>query len=275
MAEFTVRPEVVPRTVMVSSISSTTSFVGVSVKFAVPLASPAAIVMSNAVTVSKSTAVAVPLPATFARTVVAEPSVVEPSNVAVTVIVVAPSPSPTLLSSTVSVIEVGVPSSSVRLIVSEFTVRPVDVPLTVMVSSSSSSVSSVGVSVKVPVPLAAPAAIEMLKDDTAAKSTTFPDVPLCDTLTLTVLAAANRVVPSTVAVTVIVVSPSPSPTSLSSTVSVIVSGAPSSSVIVPSTLSAVATTPLARRDRRVRRVAPRHHHPSRPTRPPCRPSPTR
>ena len=66
---------------------------------------------------SKSTAVAVPLPATLTRTVVAEPSVVEPSNVAVTVIVVAPSPSPTLLSFTVSVIEVGTPSSSVRLIV--------------------------------------------------------------------------------------------------------------------------------------------------------------
>ena len=112
-----------------------------------------------------------------------------------------------------------------------------------MVSSVSSSVSSVGVSVKVAAPLAAPAAMEMSKDDTAAKSTA-PAVPLPATLTLTVFASANRVVPSTVAVTVIVVAPSPSPTSSSSTVSVIVSGAPSSSVIVPSTLSAVATTPL-------------------------------
>ena len=142
----------------------------------------------------------------------------------------------------VSLIEsVGALSSSVRLIVAEFTVRLPDTPLTVIVSSVSSAVSSVGVSVKVSVSLSAPAAISMSKDDTAAKSTAVA-VPLPDTLTRTVLAPANRVVPSTVAVTVIVVAPSPSPTALSSTVSVIEVGAASSSVTVPVPVPALEET---------------------------------
>ena len=102
--------------------------------------------------------------------------------------------------------ELGAASSSVNVIVSEFTVRPLDVPPTVTVSSVSSNASSVGLSVNVPVPLVAPAAIETSKADTGAKSTA-PAVPLPDTLTRTVLASANRVAPSTVAVTVRVVAP--------------------------------------------------------------------
>ena len=77
------------------------------------------------------------------------------------------------------------------MIVAEFTVRLPEAPLTVTVSSVSSAVSSVGVSVKVFVPLSASAAIEMLKDDTVAKSTADA-VPLPATLTLTVVAWANR-----------------------------------------------------------------------------------
>ena len=164
-----------------------------------------------------------------------------PSTVAVTVIVVAPSSSLTVSSFTVSMIEVGAASSSVRLIVAEFTVRPDEVPLTVIVSLVSSTASSVGVSVKVSLPLAIPAAISMSKDDTAAKSTAVA-VPLPATLTLTVLSSANRVVPSTVAVTVIVVAPSSSLTVSSSTVSVIEVGAASLSVIVPVPVPAVVET---------------------------------
>ena len=85
--------------------------------------------------------------------------------------VVAPSPSLTASSFTVSVIEVGAASSSVNVIVSEFTVRLPEVPLTVIVSLVSSTASFVGVSVKVSVSLSAPAAISMSNDDTAAKST--------------------------------------------------------------------------------------------------------
>ena len=70
-------------------------------------------------------------------------------------------------------------------------------------------------------------------------------MPLAATLTVTVLGPRRTgSCRSTVAVTVIVVALSPSPTSASSTVSVIVSGASSSSVIVPSTLSELAMTPL-------------------------------
>ena len=57
-------------------------------------------------------------------------------------IVVAPSSSATLLSFTVSVIE-GVASSSVNVIVAEFTVRLPDEPLTVTVSLVSSTASFV------------------------------------------------------------------------------------------------------------------------------------
>ena len=115
---------------------------------------------------------------------------------------------------------VGSGSSSVRLIVAEFTIRPADVPLTVIVSS---------VSVRRVVRRRQregfvlahrpPAAISMLKSDTAAKSTAVA-VPLPATLTLTVVASANCVVPFTVAFTVIVVAPSFSATLLSFTDSV-------------------------------------------------------
>ena len=112
VAGFTVRLPEAPLTVMVSSVSSVVSSVGVSVNVPVLLAAPAAISMSKSVTAAKSTAVVVPLPATLTVTVVAAPNRVAPSTVAVTVIVVAPSPSPTLPSSTVNVIE-GVASLSV------------------------------------------------------------------------------------------------------------------------------------------------------------------
>ena len=121
----------------------------------VPLSALAAIVMLNDGTAAKSTAPAVPLPATLTWTVLGSTNRPVPFKVAVTMIVVAPSPSPTLLSSTVSVIEVVLPSSSVRLILAEFTGRLPDVPLTVIVSSASSAVSLIGVNVKASLALSA------------------------------------------------------------------------------------------------------------------------
>ena len=59
-------------------------------------------------------------------------------------------------------------SSSVSVIVAEATVRPVDVPATVIVSSPSTTESSVGVSVNVAVPLVWPFVTVTSKSDTAA-----------------------------------------------------------------------------------------------------------
>ena len=59
-------------------------------------------------------------------------------------------------------------SSSVSVIVADSTVRPVEAPLTEIVSSSSTIESSVGVSVNVAVPLVSPAAMSMSKPVTAA-----------------------------------------------------------------------------------------------------------
>ena len=59
-------------------------------------------------------------------------------------------------------------SSSVSFGVAPWTVRSVEVPATVKVSSPSTRVSAVGVSVNVPVPLVCPAVIVMSKPVTAA-----------------------------------------------------------------------------------------------------------
>ena len=88
-------------------------------------------------------------------------------NAAVTVTVVADAPSETFAGFTVRLIA-GAPSSSVRVTEVPFTVRPVDVPSTLIVSSPSISVSFVGVSVKVALPLPAQAAMVTSKPATAA-----------------------------------------------------------------------------------------------------------
>ena len=84
-----------------------------------------------------------------------------------TVTVVAPALSATLSGFAVRVRAVGAASSSVIVISSSVTVRPAEVPETWIVSFPSTSASLAGVSVKLPVPLASPAAIVIVKFDTA------------------------------------------------------------------------------------------------------------
>ena len=107
---FTVMNDV-PVTDNVSSSSSTSSLIGVSVKVAVPLLWSAAIVIVKSCTSAKSTAPALPLPATL--TVISVASVrALPSRVAVTSMSVAPSSSETRAGDAVSVIWVDATSSS-------------------------------------------------------------------------------------------------------------------------------------------------------------------
>ena len=111
--------------------------------------------------------VAVP-PPTDTVTSVAVRSVTLPPSVAVTVTVVAPSSSDTEAGDTVSVIDAGAVSSSVRVISALVTVKPSAAPVTSMVSSPSAIVSWVGVRVNVPVALAVSLGIVTVKSDTAA-----------------------------------------------------------------------------------------------------------
>ena len=94
--------------------------------------------------------------------------VVVPGRVAVTVTVVSSAASPALsgLSARVMAPE-GAASSSVIVMVSPVTVRPDEVPATLIVSFASSMTSFVGVRVKVFAPLAAPAAIAMVRSATS------------------------------------------------------------------------------------------------------------
>ena len=88
-------------------------------------------------------------------------------KVAVTVTVVASAPSVTLDRFT-DRFTAGAVSSSVSVRSSPFTVSPVALPPTPMVSPPSTRVSCVGVSVNVPVPLVSPFAIVTSKSATAA-----------------------------------------------------------------------------------------------------------
>ena len=162
----TVNPVATPVTSMVSLPSAMLSFVGVSVNVPLPLA-----VSSGIVTVKSDTAVwsvpevAVP-PPTDTTTSVASGRVTLPSSVAVTVTVVPDADSDTEAGDTLSVIAVGVVSSSVRLISALVTVNPSAVPVMSMVSLPSAMVSWVGVSVNVPLPLAVCSGIVTVKSDT-------------------------------------------------------------------------------------------------------------
>ena len=91
---------------------------------------------------------------------------VSPSVSTVTVTVVSSSSSPTLAGLAVSVSSVL--SSSLSVTEVPFTVRPVDVPATLMVSSPSTKVSCVGVRVNVALPVVLPAPMAMSKPATAA-----------------------------------------------------------------------------------------------------------
>ena len=89
----------VPDTVTVSSVSSTLSLVGVRVNVPVAFELPElSVTVNGAPVVEKSTADAVPLPATDTVTVSVEEKVESGVGLAVTVTVVAPSPSETVVS---------------------------------------------------------------------------------------------------------------------------------------------------------------------------------
>ena len=107
-------------------------------------------------------------PPTDTVTSVAVFSVTLPSRVAVTVTVVPEADSDTEAGDTDSVIAVGAVSSSVSVTSALFTVKPVAVPVTSIVSSPSARLSFAGVSVKVPVPLAVSFGIVTVKLETAA-----------------------------------------------------------------------------------------------------------
>ena len=140
--------ELVLDTVMVSLVSSSESFVGVSVKVAVPDDAFALIVRLKSDTAAKSTAEAVPEPVTLIGItvfVVYDWEMIVP----VTVTVVAPAFSVTVVGLTDKLM-FGGKSLSVSVSVVELTCLPKVVqPDILMVSSVSFTESSVGVSVKV------------------------------------------------------------------------------------------------------------------------------
>ena len=111
-------------------------------------------------------ALSLPSP-TVTATVLAEVYVLLLENVAVTVTVVPEAPSDTL-AGFVDRLTDGALSSSMIVTVSPVTVRPLDVPDTVAVSSPSTSVSCFGVKMNVPVALVSPAAMVMSRSATAA-----------------------------------------------------------------------------------------------------------
>ena len=142
------------------------SSTGVKVNWAVPLPSPAGIVSVKSGTASKSASWALPGLTEIVSAVAEELG--KPSTVAVTVITAAPPYSRTVSGERLKVAPVGGGSLSVIEISSPVTVRPVEAPVTSMVSVASAIESSAGVRVKLPVPRAAPAAMLMSKFDTAA-----------------------------------------------------------------------------------------------------------
>ena len=158
--------------------------------------------------------VAVPLPPTDTVTV-RSAGKVSPSVEAVTVTVVSPEPSATLVSSTASVMSVW--SLSVSFSVASIA-GTASGTLTLIVSSPSITVSSVGVRVKVSVRLDAPAFRTALKSFTAVKSVPAAAVPL---LTLNGISIAFDIdTPPVFNATVTVVTPAPSETLVGDTVKV-------------------------------------------------------
>ena len=106
-------------------------------------------------------------PPTDTVTSVASGNVALPPSVAVTVTVVAPSSSDTAVGDTVSVIDPGAVSSSVRVSSALVTVKSVALPVTSIVSSPSAMSSWVGVRVNVPLALAVSFGIVTVKSETA------------------------------------------------------------------------------------------------------------
>ena len=240
VAESTFSPFAVPLTVSVSAPSAMSSSVGINAKVCVPSVWLAGMVSVKLLTVSKSVpAVAVPL-STDTVTAVALVDA-PPSRVPVTVTVVEPAPSETLVGSTERVTFVDIVSLSLIVRVAESTFSPFAVPLTVSVSAPSAMSSSVGINAKVCVPSVWLAGMVSVKLLTVSKSAPAMAVPLStDTVTGVALARAPS---SRVPVTVTVVEPAPSETAVGFTDRVTLVDAVSSSVMVivaESTASPVA-----------------------------------
>ena len=229
VAESTARSFVLPLTASVSAPSATLSSVGINAKVCVSSVRLAGMVNMKSLTVAKSVpAVAVPLSTDTVTDValVCAP----PSSVPVTVTVVEPAPSETLVGSTDSVTFVDAVSLSVMVSVAESTFRSFVLPLTASVSAPSATLSSVGINAKVCVSSVRLAGMVNMKSLTVAKSVPAVAVPLStDTVTGVALVRAP---PSSVPVTVTVVEPAPSETLVGPTDSVTFVDAVSLSVIV-------------------------------------------
>ena len=198
-----------PPTVTVSLPSATPSTVRIKVNVSVPLFTLAGMVSVKLPTGVKSIpAMAVPSPTSTATGVA--PGRAGWFRVPVTVIVVEPSPSETLVGFTDRVTLVDAVSKSVIVSVAESTASPFAVPLTVSVSVPSATLSSVGFKLKVCVPSVWLAGMVSVKSLTVAKSVPAVAVPLSiDTVTGVALVDAPL---SRVPVTVTVAEPAPSET---------------------------------------------------------------
>ena len=158
-----------------------------------------------------------------------------------TVIAVAPSPSETTSSLTVSAMPLGASSSSLRVMVALPMVVEPDVPPTVTVSGCSSQLLAVGSRLKEACALVAPIGSSMSNSVTGA-NLTRPAFPEPETVTATVLTTPKRVAPCTVAVTVMVWVGSLSPSDVWLTLRLIAVGVASSSVTC--SVAALTVTPV-------------------------------
>ena len=190
------------------------SSVGINVKVCVPSVWLAGTVNVKSLTVAKSVPdVAVPLYTDTVTGVALADA--PPFRVPVTVTVVEPAPSETLVRSTDKVTLVEAVSLSVIVSVAESTLKPFALPLTVSDSELSAMLSSVGIKAKVCVPSVWFAGMVSVKSLTVAKSVPAVAVPpLTDTVTDVALVRAP---PSSVPVTMTVVEPAPSETLVGST----------------------------------------------------------
>ena len=175
---------------------------GVSVNDPAPLAWVAGIVTSNDEgSAVNPTTLDPPDPATLTTTVCAVPKRAVPGSVALTVTVVAPASSVSVIGLRLSDSADGVPSSSVTVIVAGFTVTPPSMPLKVTVALLWSTLSFVGATVTVWLADLAPAGIVIV--NWGMLPTPTPPAVFAP-LTVTVLATPKVLAPCTVARTVTV-----------------------------------------------------------------------
>ena len=144
-------PESLPLILIVAFPSSTSSFVGVTMNMFSPLREPASMVIWNVWRSTRKSTFQGRLRSAMSTVTALRFSRASPFSLAVTVIVVSPSPSATEAGSTVSSIAVAGLSSSVSVIVAGLTVSVPDTPVTVTVSGPSLRSSLTGVRVNSPV----------------------------------------------------------------------------------------------------------------------------